>query len=294
LLIASKDFSSSKPQQQEGQSLIENNIKEDDTNIDTMHQRRRHKQGNIDSSINHPHNTNDETIIMASPSKLQQQQQQQHHPSHQEILELDYAVSTSESSGSFKSNKINNVDEGIQTIQLFTPYCVTWTNVSLYVLSGCSQPLIMTLLKEAGVADSSCQLYMLFYCVFPAGLIMPVIRNNEIPKKTTILKACGIAGWDIVSTTMNYTGAALSGPTIFAIIYSSVTIWTAVLSQIFLSRMMNLWQWITVLVVFAGLTITATDSLTLGKDVAKGSMLIIVGSAMHGVCLSNDSFHIIS
>ena len=36
-----------------------------------------------------------------------------------------------------------------------------------------------------------------------------------------------IALWDISSTSLNYTGASLSGPTIFAIIYSSVTIWTA-------------------------------------------------------------------
>ena len=36
-----------------------------------------------------------------------------------------------------------------------------------------------------------------------------------------------VALWDVASTTLNYTGAALSGPTIFAIIYSSVTIWTA-------------------------------------------------------------------
>ena len=194
------------------------------------------------------------------------------------------AVSTSESrsSGSLSNNK--NIEEGIQTV-ICTQYCVTWTNASLYILSGCSQPLIMSLLKEAGVADSSCQLYMLFYCVFPAGLVIPVLWNNEIPRRTTIFKACGIAGWDIISTTMNYTGAALSGPTIFAIIYSSVTIWTAVFSQIFLHRMMNLWQWITVLIVFAGLTITATDSLSSGKDVAKGSMLIIFGSAMHGTCV---------
>mmetsp|Transcript_15809 Transcript_15809/g.27530 ORF Transcript_15809/g.27530 Transcript_15809/m.27530 type:complete len:235 (+) Transcript_15809:3-707(+) len=46
---------------------------------------------------------------------------------------------------------------------------------------------------------------------------------------------------------------------------------------------MSFWQWLAVLVVFAGLTLTATDSLTLGKDVAKGSFLVMIGSAMHAL-----------
>jgi hypothetical protein len=37
--------------------------------------------------------------------------------------------------------------------------------------------------------------------------------------------------WNILSTSMNYAGASFAGPTIFAIIYSSVTIWTAVFSH---------------------------------------------------------------
>jgi hypothetical protein len=43
---------------------------------------------------------------------------------------------------------------------LLSPFCITYTNAGFYVLSGCSQPLIMTLLKEAGIADPSCQSYM--------------------------------------------------------------------------------------------------------------------------------------
>jgi hypothetical protein len=41
-----------------------------------------------------------------------------------------------------------------------TTSCFTYTHAGLYVLSGCSQPLIMTLLKQAGIADASCQSYM--------------------------------------------------------------------------------------------------------------------------------------
>jgi drug/metabolite transporter (DMT)-like permease len=46
---------------------------------------------------------------------------------------------------------------------------------------------------------------------------------------------------------------------------------------------MNAWQWVNVIVVFAGLTITANDSGNSGNDVLKGTCFIIVGSAMHGL-----------
>ena len=92
-----------------------------------------------------------------------------------------------------------------------------------------------------------------------------------------------IAGWDIFSQILNYTGASLAGPTIFAIIYSSVTIWTAVFSQLILGRTMYFKQWLCVILVFSGLGITATNSVNTGKNVLTGSLLVIVGSAMHGM-----------
>ena len=75
----------------------------------------------------------------------------------------------------------------------------------------------------------------------------------------------------------------MAGPTIFAIIYSSVTIWTAVFSRLLLGRKMNAWQWLYVIVVFFGLGITATDSVNKRENVLIGSVLVIFGSAMHGM-----------
>jgi drug/metabolite transporter (DMT)-like permease len=196
-----------------------------------------------------------------------------HHQHHQEGMEMDFVP----------SSDVHYNEDTSKRNPFTSSFCITWSNASLYILSGCSQPLIMTLMKGAGIADASCQAYMLFYYLFPAAFILPVIMNNEWPQRPTILRACGIATWDICSTSLNYTGASLAGPTIFAIIYSSVTIWTAVFSQIFLGRIMSCWQWLNVLIVFVGLTLTATDSLTLGKDVARGSMMVFVGSAMHAL-----------
>ena len=101
-------------------------------------------------------------------------------------------------------------------------------NAALYVLSGCSQPLIMTMCRDAGLADHRCQLYMLFYYLGPASVVFRLLAEHVAwPSKKVILKASGIALFDIAAQSMNYTGASLAGPSIFAIVYSSVTVWTA-------------------------------------------------------------------
>jgi drug/metabolite transporter (DMT)-like permease len=148
----------------------------------------------------------------------------------------------------------------------------------------------MTLCTDAGLADPVAQVYMLFYYLGPAMVILPLLlckNNNTVeecwPSRTIIFKAVGIALFDIVATSMNYAGGSLAGPTIFAIVYSSVTVWTAVFSQVFLKRSMNAWQWVGVWTVFGGLALTATDSLQLGDAVVKGLVLLVFGSAMHAM-----------
>ena len=155
---------------------------------------------------------------------------------------------------------------------------------AIYVLSGVTQPLLMTILKASGLADPSCQLYMLFYYMGPASVSLSFLSSNAtMPPWSLVLKAGIIALWDLIAQAMNYTGAALAGPTIFAILYSSVTVWTAVFSLIFLKRSMNVLQWCGVATVFSGLALTAAGSIQLGESVIHGSMFITIGSMMHGL-----------
>jgi len=165
---------------------------------------------------------------------------------------------------------------------------------ALYVLSGCSQPLLMTACRDAGLADSTSQLYMLFYylgpasvLLFPAQWLVSDKDDEKWPRWTTILKGCGIAWFDIGAQSLNYTGAALAGPTIFAIVYSSVTVWTAVFSRCCLYRSMNGWQALSVVLVFGGLTVTAKDAsepVVGGTNlVFHGLVLIFIGSMMHAL-----------
>jgi drug/metabolite transporter (DMT)-like permease len=155
-----------------------------------------------------------------------------------------------------------------------------------YVLSGSSQPLLLQLLRDAGLANPKAQVYMWFYYFGPALVLIPLLwRSDPWPRtiKTLILKAIGIAVFDTIAASLNYAGASLAGPTIFAIVYSSVTVWTAMFSLIFLGRRMNTWQWLSVATVFGGLMLEASDSLQLGGSVIKGCVLVLFGSAMHAM-----------
>lgn len=154
---------------------------------------------------------------------------------------------------------------------------------ALYVLSGATQPLLMPIVENAGLADPSCQLYMLFYALGPALVSLSLVRSSRGPTISMVGKAATIAVVDIVAQTANYTGASMAGPTIFAIIYSSVTIWTAVFSRVLIFRQMNMGQWAGVTIVFLGLTITAVDSVEVGPKVFRGSCLVLAGSALHAL-----------
>jgi drug/metabolite transporter (DMT)-like permease len=171
--------------------------------------------------------------------------------------------------------------EGVRVINAWS-----LSQAAIYVLSGSSQPLFLQLLRNAGLANAKAQLYMWFYYFGPALVLVPLLwRGDPWPRtiKSLMVKAFGIALFDTMVASLNYAGASMCGPTIFAIIYSSVTVWTAVFSQMCLGRRMNAWQWASVTTVFGGLALTATDSLQLGKAVVQGCALVILGSAMHAM-----------
>lgn len=155
---------------------------------------------------------------------------------------------------------------------------------SLYVLSGVTQPLLMTLAREAGLADPSCQLYMLFYYLGPSCVWFSLRKTSTLwPSQKALYKALLIACCDLVSQTVNFTGSSMAGPTLFAIIYSSVAVWTALLSRILLKRSLTVHQWLGVVIVFCGLAITGLDSITMGRNVWSGSCLVVGGSILNSL-----------
>jgi len=226
------------------------------------------------------HNTSTESSSLSSNTM-----DHHHHPSESTATTLSEASPLlSTLGGDSKEGSTDNNQQ--QQQQQHHGLKTTGIPASLYVLSGVTQPLIMTLCKDAGLADSRCQLYMLFYYLGPAsvGLQMYLSENQKkLPSWKMIGRCGGITVFDICAQALNYTGAALAGPTIFSIVYSSVTVWTAVFSRIVLRRTLLPQQWLGVWIVFGGLALTATDhSVQVGSDVAHGLFLVMIGSAMHG------------
>lgn len=172
--------------------------------------------------------------------------------------------------------------------QYITPRAtITAALAAFYVLSGVTQPLIMTFAKDAGIANPSCQIYMVAYYLGPACVTF-IVPKEDWPSRSSMLKTACIACFDICAQALNYTGSGLAGPTLFAIIYSSVTVWTALFSRVLLGRSMNPCQWLGVAFVFLGLCITGFNSMNLGPKVLHGSLLVMIGSTMHALtyCLS--------
>jgi EamA-like transporter family len=179
-----------------------------------------------------------------------------------------------------------------------SPRVVTPLIAIIYILSGICQPLLMTVCKHAGLADSSAQLYMLFYYLGPAVVLFPTLfhrtccklshpqqqysNDDSAVSTAVVIKASMVAIFDIIAQSFNYTGASYAGATIFAMIYSSVTIWTAIFSRCLLHRNITYVQCIAILIVFCGLCITSFDSISLGSDVLRGTIYILIGSCMHG------------
>jgi hypothetical protein len=124
---------------------------------------------------------------------------------------------------------------------------------------------------------------MFMYYLGPSAVLATAFRDGDWPPHPrVVLQAVGIALLDIFAQTLNYTGAAWAGPTVFAIVYSSVTIWTAVISRILLARALSSHQWMAIGLVFGGLCWTASSSLELGALVAQGTVVVVFGSGLHG------------
>jgi drug/metabolite transporter (DMT)-like permease len=92
-------------------------------------------------------------------------------------------------------------------------------------------------------------------------------KDTAWPSPQALCKASCIAGFDFLAQALNYTGSAMCGPTVFAIIYSSVTVWTAVFSWVVLKRSLNLPQWVGIISVFGGLVRLKTEPSFIQADV---------------------------
>ena len=104
-----------------------------------------------------------------------------------------------------------------------------------------------------------------------------------------------VAVVDFVSGFMLIQGALVIGSNLFVVLYTSCTLWTALLSRWLLRRSPSLLQWFAILAITAGLSGDAVASVASvggseeggsrggGENGVRGTFLVLVGSSLHSL-----------
>ena len=78
-------------------------------------------------------------------------------------------------------------------------------------------------------------------------------KNSAIPHLLIFL----LCILDVISASMNFTGLVYAGSAIFTVVYSSMTMYTAIFSWIILGRRLKALQWLGIWVIVMGLSLTS-------------------------------------
>ncbi|CAJ1357600.1 unnamed protein product [Effrenium voratum] len=158
--------------------------------------------------------------------------------------------------------------------------------LALYVASGAAQPLLMWELHKAGLGDPRCQLYMVPYYVGMAatGLLF-LARAESLGSAAAGWRRCAATALlGIAAQSLNWAGSMRAGSSIFAVVYASVTIWSALLSRLLLQRRLVQSQWLGIALVVAGLALTGCGARQLGPEVLSGTAMVAAGTILHAAC----------
>jgi drug/metabolite transporter (DMT)-like permease len=161
----------------------------------------------------------------------------------------------------------------------------------IFCCSGVLQPTIVQFLTLSGAFDKSTLLIVVPNYI---GMSFAVLTRYDVVHTTlqfvVWLDMLLLAVIDIVSQGLCLIGLVYAGPSIYIIVYSSTTIWAAVWSYLLLNKALMWRQWVGIVTVVMGLSITAYDSKTTtatsssGKaDALIGIVLILLGSFTHAL-----------
>jgi len=150
-----------------------------------------------------------------------------------------------------------------------------------YIGTGMFQPLVMDVLKYNGAAQVEGFVYNVPLYV---GLVVMIL---VYPRAATIGRVPW--GWvllldvmDILAMAGCYGGNLLAGSLIYTTIYSSVTIWCALFSVIFLRKRLGFLQWLGCVLVTVGVALSAIEaSSDKNKYIFLGAVILIIGTMIH-------------
>jgi drug/metabolite transporter (DMT)-like permease len=160
----------------------------------------------------------------------------------------------------------------------------------IFCVSGVLQPTIVEFLTLSGAFEKSTLLIVLPNYI---GMSFAVLTRFEVVYTTLQFVIWWdmllLAMVDIVSQGMCLIGLVYAGSSIYIIVYSSTTIWAAVWSYFLLQKELIFQQWLGIVIVVFGLSITAYDGKTSSTVSAKstdtmiGILLIVLGSFTHAL-----------
>ena len=154
-----------------------------------------------------------------------------------------------------------------------------------YVLTGVLQPTLIEVLTYNGACEKTTFLFILPTYV---GMTLSVLSDLDSLKHGKIrwTRISTLVLIDLCSGILCFTGLVSAGSAIFTVVYSSVTVYTALFSWLFFGRQLHYMQWGGVCLVMLGL-ISSSFGSSAGtedsEDVGLGILMIMVGSMFHSL-----------
>jgi len=156
--------------------------------------------------------------------------------------------------------------------------------LAAYIASGVCQPVLIELLAYNGMCEKNTMLYVLPNYIGMSLSFLMNFRNSCRQGKIQWTTIIILSSVDIISQYLNFSGLVNAGSLIFTVIYSSVTVYTAIFSCVFLNRQLHSMQWIAVFLIMLGLIFGGRGAAQLGgEDVWLGVIQIFIGSMFHSL-----------
>ena len=158
--------------------------------------------------------------------------------------------------------------------------------VFFYVLTGVLQPILIEVLTYNGACEKSTFLFLLPTYV---GMTLSIVANFDAWNQGKIrwMRISILLLIDLGSGILCFTGLVNAGSAIFTVVYSSVTVYTALFSWLFFGRQLHYMLWSGVCLVMLGLLSSTFGSNMFSgadnEDVGLGILMIMVGSMFHSL-----------
>ncbi|CAL6100187.1 Conserved_hypothetical protein [Hexamita inflata] len=156
------------------------------------------------------------------------------------------------------------------------------TLLATYIITGALAPIILEYIKKQGGANGKTFLYAMPNSLAMAAVLLVPQKESKIQYiKKFYWQTIVMTLIDVVGTTLTLLGQILCGSGVYIIIYSSLTVWSALGSRFSMKKHFTLWQVIGIIIVTAGLGISGIASFNDGSNVIIGIVITLIGTIFH-------------